>query len=151
MISHSSGVCRPSTYLPANLHSRVHNKVRVLGRLALSLALLLPELLHRKHSQLSYVRGCRSSLSVRRLTMMASEEPIVEVPMVFASSWEGALNSLAIIETHPALSQLPFFLSLYGSGRTVLDIGADGVLFVVDEVLGEGVTSRVSNSKHPLR
>ena len=83
--------------------------------------------------------------------MMASEEPIVEVPMVFASSWEGALNSLAIIETHPALSQLVLFLSLYGSGRTVLDIGADGVLFVVDEVLGEGVTSRVSNSMHPLR
>jgi hypothetical protein len=34
-------------------------------------------------------------------TMIASEEPMVEVPIVFASSLEGQLNSLAIIDTHP--------------------------------------------------
>lgn len=33
--------------------------------------------------------------------MIASEEPMVEVPIVFASSLEGQLNSLAIIDTHP--------------------------------------------------
>jgi hypothetical protein len=36
--------------------------------------------------------------------LIASEEPMVEVPIVFASSWEGALNSLAIIDTHPKFS-----------------------------------------------
>jgi hypothetical protein len=41
--------------------------------------------------------------------MMASEEPMVEVPIVFASSWEGQLNSLAIIDTHPKnLSQVSY-------------------------------------------
>ena len=33
--------------------------------------------------------------------MMASEDPMVEVPIVFASLSVGALNSLAIMETHP--------------------------------------------------
>jgi hypothetical protein len=38
------------------------------------------------------------------LTMMASEEPMVEVPIVFASASVGALNNFAIIETHPVYS-----------------------------------------------
>jgi hypothetical protein len=74
------------------------------------------------------------------LTMMASEDPIVEVPIVFASSWVGALNSLAIMLTHPVYRSATVS-QLYGvwCERTVLDVGADGVLFVVDEVLREGV------------
>lgn len=40
------------TNLPANLYSRVHDQVWVFGRLALSLALYLPTLLHSKNSQL---------------------------------------------------------------------------------------------------
>jgi hypothetical protein len=72
--------------------------------------------------------------------MMASEDPIVEVPMVLASSWLGALKSLAIMLTHPVRC-LAAVSPRYGMwyGRTVLDIGANGVLFVVDEVLREGV------------
>lgn len=70
---------------------------------------------------------------------MASDEPMVEVPIVFASSSEGALNSRAIMDTHPTR------ISAYAQRmqgrivRTVLDIGADGILFVVDEVLRKGV------------
>lgn len=70
--------------------------------------------------------------------MIASEEPIVEVPIVLASSSPGALNSLAIMETHPNHSQ-PCSRIYPQCIRTVLDIGAHGVLFVVDEVLGEGI------------
>lgn len=45
---------------------------------------------------------CKNPIYKR--TMMASEEPMVEVPIVFASSWDGALNSLAIMDTHPVSS-----------------------------------------------
>ena len=53
-------------------------------------------------------------------TMMASEDPMVEVPIVFASSCDGALKSLAIMETHPVALSQPSFQSLnliytYGS------------------------------------
>jgi hypothetical protein len=53
--------------------------------------------------------------------MIASEDPIVEVPMVLASSWVGALNSLAIMETHPVqfsaiISQKYSIWWTYGSG-----------------------------------
>jgi hypothetical protein len=75
--------------------------------------------------------------------MMASEDPMVEVPMVFASSSFGALNSLAIIETQPAHSSVSDYKSCsICVVRTVLDIGADGILFIVDEVLGKGVATR---------
>jgi hypothetical protein len=54
-----------------------------------------------------------NSFSLYRLTMMASEDPIVEVPTVLASSWIGALNSLAIMLTHPVRCLAAVFQS-YG-------------------------------------
>jgi hypothetical protein len=54
VVSGSSGwyVC---TDLPADLYSRVHDHVRLVVGLALSLALVLPELLHGEYSQLRNV------------------------------------------------------------------------------------------------
>jgi hypothetical protein len=75
--------------------------------------------------------------------MIASEDPIVDVPIVFASGSQGALKSLAIIETHPfcCSAKTSKAYELYCI-RTILNIGADGVLFVIDEVLGEGIAVR---------
>jgi hypothetical protein len=81
--------------------------------------------------------------------MMASEEPMVEVPIVLASSWEGALNSLAIIDTHPV--HVSHCISTEFEVRTVLDIGANGILLVVDEVLGESVTTAHQLTPHPSK
>lgn len=50
--------------------------------------------------------------------MIASEEPMVEVPIVFASSVEGQLKSLAIIETHPKIiSQVSYANSIFCNVR----------------------------------
>jgi hypothetical protein len=59
----------------------------------------------------------------------------------------GALNSLAIIETHPVRysANMSNASNLYCI-RTVLNIGADRVLFVIDEVLREGVAGRYGYS-----
>jgi hypothetical protein len=40
------------TDLPANLHSTIHHHIGSIERLALLLALVLPEFLHSKHAQL---------------------------------------------------------------------------------------------------
>jgi len=91
-----------ATYLPADLYSRVHDHVWLVVGLALGLALVLPKLLLGQYTQLCCVNSMASSfIPLYLLTMMASEDPMVEVPIVFASGSAGALNSLAIIDTHP--------------------------------------------------
>jgi len=76
--------------------------------------------------------------------MMASDDPIVEVPIVFASASAGALKSFAIMETHPVYkSATDSYSSLLQYVRTVLNVGANGVLFIVDEVLGKSITIKL--------
>ena len=75
--------------------------------------------------------------------MIASEDPIVEVPIVLASASDGALKSFAIMDTHPVRLSLHACIPVcIFIERTVLNVGADGVLFVVDEVFGESVSAR---------
>ncbi len=139
---------RWNTYLPANLYGRVHDHVGLVVGLARSLALVLPKLLLGQYSQLCPVSLRASKIMLLcALTIMASEDPMVDVPIVFASSWLGALNSLAIIETHPVRysANMSNASNLYCI-RTVLNICADRVLFVIDEVLREGVAGRYGYS-----
>ena len=54
------------TNLPAHLHGRAHDHVWLIVRLALGLALVLPALFHREHTQLfrvSNVFRCHSDVS----------------------------------------------------------------------------------------
>jgi len=81
---------------------------------------------------------------MRILTMMASDDPIVEVPIVFASASAGALKSFAIMETHPVFkSTANSDSSVAQYVRTVLDVGANGVFFIVDEVFGESIPRKL--------
>lgn len=111
-----------ATYLPANLHCRVHDQVGLVEGLSLGLALVLPKLLHCQYTQLDSVSSKLWLFAILVQTIMASEDPIVEVPIMFASSVLGALNSRAIMETHPVYSSVGarkafcLFSRTYGSG-----------------------------------
>ena len=129
-----------ATYLPADLYSRVHNHVWLVVGLALGLALVLPKFLLGQYTQLCRVSNNLQSHATkftdhdgfRRPNSRSTDCVRLWIGRCVEQPGDHRYTSCSLFSKHPPTHVVV-------CERTVLDIGADRVLFVIDEVLREGV------------